>query len=81
MKLASRRACGWADALPAVGLTAGEQVTEKQMRNLLGDGIHPAAEAIVTDRLAAGDIRPWRNGRSAAAPDRRRLTGGERSCG
>ena len=42
-------------ALPAVGLTAGARVTEKQMRNLFGEGLHPDADRIVDDRLAAGD--------------------------
>jgi hypothetical protein len=42
-------------ALPAVGLVPGTQVTERQMRNLFGEGLHPDADRIVADRLAAGD--------------------------
>ncbi|MCX4538439.1 relaxase domain-containing protein (plasmid) [Streptomyces sp. NBC_00841] len=42
-------------ALPAVGLVAGARVTEGQMRNLFGEGLHPDADRIVADRLAAGD--------------------------
>ncbi|MGW3658792.1 relaxase domain-containing protein [Streptomyces sp. NPDC005151] len=42
-------------ALPAVGLTAGARVTEGQMRNLFGEGLHPDADRIVEERLAAGD--------------------------
>ncbi|WP_326793948.1 relaxase domain-containing protein (plasmid) [Streptomyces sp. NBC_00841] len=42
-------------ALPAVGLVAGAPVTERQMRNLFGEGLHPDADRIVADRLAAGD--------------------------
>ncbi|MCX4825979.1 relaxase domain-containing protein [Streptomyces sp. NBC_01142] len=49
-------------ALPAVGLTPRQTVTERQMHNLFGEGRHPDAERIVTDRLAAGD--------SPAAADR-----------
>ncbi|MDX3772360.1 MULTISPECIES: MobF family relaxase [unclassified Streptomyces] len=42
-------------ALPAVGLVAGARVTERQMRNLFGEGLHPDADHIVAGRLAAGD--------------------------
>ncbi|MET7311585.1 MobF family relaxase [Streptomyces sp. NPDC005571] len=42
-------------ALPAVGLVAGARVTEGQMRNLFGEGLHPDADRIVAGRLAAGD--------------------------
>ncbi|WP_327425477.1 relaxase domain-containing protein (plasmid) [Streptomyces sp. NBC_01527] len=42
-------------ALPAVGLEAGARVTEEQMRNLFGEGLHPDADRIVAGRLAAGD--------------------------
>ncbi|MGW5276905.1 MobF family relaxase [Streptomyces sp. NPDC004044] len=42
-------------ALPAVGLVAGARVTEGQMRNLFGEGLHPDADRIVADRLAAGE--------------------------
>ncbi|MFE2091514.1 relaxase domain-containing protein, partial [Streptomyces sp. NPDC059460] len=31
------------------------RVTEGQMRNLFGEGLHPDADRIVADRLAAGD--------------------------
>ncbi|MFF5279662.1 relaxase domain-containing protein [Streptomyces sp. 900116325] len=42
-------------ALPAVGLVAGTRVAERQMRNLFGEGLHPDADRIVADRLAAGN--------------------------
>ena len=38
--------------LAALGV-AGE-VTEKQMENLFGNGIHPEAERVITEKLAAG---------------------------
>ncbi|WP_406514539.1 relaxase domain-containing protein (plasmid) [Streptomyces sp. NBC_00161] len=42
--------------LGALGLVAGEEVTEEQLRNLFGEGgRHPDAERLVADRLAAGD--------------------------
>lgn len=42
--------------LGALGLVAGEEVTEEQLRNLFGEGDrHPYAERLVADRLAAGD--------------------------
>ncbi|MGW1438652.1 MobF family relaxase [Streptomyces griseus] len=42
--------------LAALGLTAGEEVTEAQLRNLFGErGRHPYADRIEADRLAAGD--------------------------
>ncbi|MFE4959092.1 relaxase domain-containing protein [Streptomyces sp. NPDC056653] len=36
-------------ALPAVGLVAGARVTEWQIRNLFGEGLHPDADRIVAD--------------------------------
>ncbi|MGW9132914.1 MobF family relaxase [Streptomyces sp. NPDC055681] len=42
-------------ALLAVGLVAGARVTEGQMRNLFGEGLHPDADRIVAGRLVAGD--------------------------
>ncbi|MGW3601075.1 relaxase domain-containing protein [Streptomyces sp. NPDC005167] len=42
-------------ALPAVGLVPGARVTEWQIRNLFGEGLHPDADRIVAARLAAGD--------------------------
>ncbi|MFJ6785217.1 MobF family relaxase [Streptomyces yangpuensis] len=41
--------------LPAVGLTAGEVVTERQAELLLGEGRHPGADRIERERLEAGD--------------------------
>ncbi|WP_446040151.1 MobF family relaxase [Streptomyces sp. SID1121] len=42
--------------LAALGLAAGEEVTEAQLRNLFGErGRHPYAGRIEADRLAAGD--------------------------
>lgn len=42
--------------LGALGLVAGEEVTEEQLRNLFGEGgRHPDAERLVAERLAAGD--------------------------
>lgn len=48
-----------------LGLVAGEEVTEQQLRNLFGEkGRHPHAERIEADRLAAGDSpkAAWRAG-------------------
>ncbi|MFG2715364.1 hypothetical protein ACGFX2_33135 [Streptomyces goshikiensis] len=42
--------------LGALGLVAGEEVAEEQLRNLFGEGDrHPDAERLVAERLAAGD--------------------------
>ncbi|MEU3774209.1 MobF family relaxase [Streptomyces sp. NPDC032472] len=41
--------------LAAVGLTAGDVVTERQAELLLGEGRHPGADRIEHERLAAGD--------------------------
>jgi hypothetical protein len=51
--------------LPALGLVAGEEVTEQQLWNLFGEGgRHPDADRIVADRLAARDspAAAWRAG-------------------
>ncbi|MFF5442204.1 relaxase domain-containing protein [Streptomyces achromogenes] len=42
--------------LAVLGLTAGEEVTEAQLRNLFGErGRHPYADRIEADRLAQGE--------------------------
>ncbi|MFC5156381.1 MobF family relaxase [Streptomyces amakusaensis] len=41
--------------LAAVGLAAGDVVTERQAELLLGDGRHPDADRIEAERLQAGD--------------------------
>ncbi|MCX5374897.1 MobF family relaxase [Streptomyces sp. NBC_00091] len=41
--------------LAAVGLTAGDVVTERQAELLLGEGRHPGADRIERERLEAGD--------------------------
>ncbi|MFD9535387.1 MobF family relaxase [Streptomyces sp. NPDC060010] len=41
--------------LAAVGLSAGDVVTERQAELLLGEGRHPDADRIERERLAAGD--------------------------
>ncbi|WP_079060895.1 MobF family relaxase [Streptomyces prasinus] len=42
--------------LAVLGLTAGQEVTEQQLRNLFGErGRHPDADRIEAERLAAGD--------------------------
>ncbi|WP_256919263.1 MobF family relaxase [Streptomyces hilarionis] len=42
--------------LAVLGLTPGEEVTERQLRNLFGErGRHPYADQIESDRLAKGD--------------------------
>ncbi|WP_254707188.1 MobF family relaxase [Streptomyces lunaelactis] len=41
--------------LAAVGLTAGDVVTERQAELLLGEGRHPDADRIEQERLEAGD--------------------------
>ncbi|MFJ3498847.1 MobF family relaxase [Streptomyces sp. NPDC086091] len=41
--------------LAAVGLTAGDVVTERQAELLLGEGRHPDADRIERERLEAGD--------------------------
>ncbi|WP_138902427.1 MobF family relaxase [Streptomyces albidochromogenes] len=41
--------------LPAVGLAAGDVVTERQAALLIGEGRHPDADRIEHERLAAGD--------------------------
>ncbi|MFF7648183.1 MobF family relaxase [Streptomyces canus] len=51
--------------LVALGLVAGEEVTERQLRNLFGEGgRHPHADRIEADRLVAGESRAaaWRAG-------------------
>lgn len=51
--------------LVVLGLVAGEEVTEQQLRNLFGEGgRHPHADRIEADRLAAGDspAAAWRAG-------------------
>ena len=40
--------------LAALGLTAGETVTERQMELLFGEGRHPDADRIERERLAEG---------------------------
>ncbi|MET8536821.1 relaxase domain-containing protein [Streptomyces sp. NPDC005065] len=61
-------------ALPAVGLVAGARVTEWQIRNLFGEGLHPDADRIVADRLAAGDS-PAASTRASRLGYRLRSTG------
>ncbi|MGW6877647.1 relaxase domain-containing protein [Streptomyces xanthophaeus] len=41
--------------LPVLGLAAGQEVTEAQLRNLFGERRHPDADRIEADRLAKGD--------------------------
>ncbi|MCL7496079.1 relaxase domain-containing protein [Streptomyces sp. MCA2] len=41
--------------LPALGLAAGAEVTEAQLRSLFGEGRHPHADRIEDDRLAVGE--------------------------
>ncbi|GAB2899630.1 hypothetical protein GCM10027074_77800 [Streptomyces deserti] len=41
--------------LPALGLTAGETVTQRQMELVFGMGWHPDADRIERERLDAGD--------------------------
>lgn len=41
--------------LAAVGLTAGDVVTERQAELLLGEGRHPDADRIERERLEEGD--------------------------
>ncbi|MFF7705398.1 MobF family relaxase [Streptomyces lydicus] len=41
--------------LPALGLAAAGEVTEAQLRSLFGDGRHPHADQIESDRLASGE--------------------------
>ncbi|WP_327379028.1 relaxase domain-containing protein (plasmid) [Streptomyces sp. NBC_01216] len=41
--------------LTAVGLTAGDEVSERQAELLLGEGRHPDADRIERERLQAGD--------------------------
>ncbi|MGW3638576.1 MobF family relaxase [Streptomyces sp. NPDC005143] len=41
--------------LAALGLIAGDEVTERQAELLLGEGRHPDADRIEADRLEAGD--------------------------
>ncbi|MDW6066397.1 relaxase domain-containing protein [Streptomyces sp. FXJ1.4098] len=40
--------------LPALGLTAGEAVTQRQMELLFGEGRHPDADRMERERLDAG---------------------------
>ncbi|MBF6278079.1 MobF family relaxase [Nocardia nova] len=42
--------------LPALGIAVGDEVTEAQMRALIGRGMHPNADAIIAE-LAAEQIR------------------------
>ena len=51
----------WGAGLAGLGLVAGAEVTEAQMRNLFGEGRHPDAERLVPQR------RGRRPGRAAAA--------------
>lgn len=44
----------WGTGLSAVGVAAGEEVTEQQMRNLFGEGRHPNAELLETATLDEG---------------------------
>ncbi|MFI2292943.1 MobF family relaxase [Streptomyces niveus] len=51
--------------LAALGLTAGEEVTEAQLRNVFGErGRHPYADRIEAARLAAGESpkKAWKAG-------------------
>jgi hypothetical protein len=41
--------------LPLLGLSAGGEVTERQMELLVGEGRHPDADRIQAEREAAGD--------------------------
>ncbi|MFI9080936.1 MobF family relaxase [Streptomyces sioyaensis] len=41
--------------LPALGLAAGDEVTEAQLRSLFGEGRHPHADRIEVERLATGE--------------------------
>ncbi len=66
-------------ALPAVGLVAGARVTEGQMRNLFGEGLHSDADRIVADRLAAGDS-PAVTARAARLGYRVQKWSGTTSC-
>ncbi|MER7750312.1 MobF family relaxase [Streptomyces bacillaris] len=61
--------------LAALGLTAGEEVTEAQLRNLFGErGRHPCADRIEADRLAKGDS-PKKAYRAGALGRRVTVTG------
>ncbi|MEI7029633.1 MobF family relaxase [Streptomyces pratensis] len=61
--------------LAALGLAPGEEVTEAQLRNLLGErGRHPDADRIEADRLAAGDS-PKKAYRAGALGRRVTVTG------
>lgn len=52
----SRPGDGWGRRLAVLGLTAGKEVTESQLRNLFVErGRHPCADQIEADRLAKGD--------------------------
>ncbi|WP_406296492.1 hypothetical protein [Streptomyces sp. NBC_00624] len=60
--------------LPAVGLVPGARVTEWQIGNLFGEGLHSDADRIVAARLAAGDT-PAAARRASRLGHRLRSTG------
>ncbi|MFI1869488.1 relaxase domain-containing protein [Streptomyces jumonjinensis] len=43
--------------LPALGLTAGETVTQRQMELVFGMGRHPDADAVRTDDVRESGLR------------------------
>ncbi len=60
--------------LAALGLAAGDVVTEAQLRNLFGEGRHPHADQIEADQLAAGK-KPAAARRAGALGRRVKVTG------
>ncbi|MFE4802054.1 MobF family relaxase [Streptomyces sp. NPDC056708] len=61
--------------LAVLGLTAGEEVTEQQLRNLFGvRGRHPYADRIEADRLAKGES-PKKAWKASALGRRVKVTG------
>ncbi|WP_189135725.1 MobF family relaxase [Wenjunlia tyrosinilytica] len=60
--------------LAVLGLVAGEEVTEAQLRSLFGEGRHPYAERIEADRPAAGQT-PAAARRAGALGRRVKVTG------
>ncbi|MFJ4329090.1 MobF family relaxase [Streptomyces tricolor] len=60
--------------LAALGLAAGDVITETQLRNLFGEGRHPHADQIEADQLAAGK-KPAAARRAGALGRRVKVTG------
>ncbi|MGW2393915.1 MobF family relaxase [Streptomyces lydicamycinicus] len=60
--------------LPALGLTAGGEVTEAQLRSLFGEGRHPHADRIEAGRPASGE-RPAGARRAGALGRQVKVTG------